>query len=49
LFALTEPEDEDHHSVYIDDHLMNSGSENYKMPPAKELAADFWNGFTTIF
>jgi len=36
LFALTEPEDEDHHSVYIDDHLMNSESENYKVPPREE-------------
>ncbi|HKW35442.1 MAG TPA: hypothetical protein VJN92_20695 [Candidatus Acidoferrum sp.] len=38
LFALTEPEGEDHHSVFIDGILMNPATENYKLRPDPELA-----------
>ena len=32
LFALTEPQDEDYHTVYVDGLLVSPGNENYKLP-----------------
>jgi len=37
-FALTEPEDEDQHRIFVDGLLMNAGCENYKVPPPKDVA-----------
>jgi hypothetical protein len=39
LFALMEPEDADQHTVFVDGLLMSPGTEDYKVPPAIELAA----------
>jgi hypothetical protein len=38
LFALTEPEGGDQHSVFVDGLLMSPGTENYKVPPPVEFA-----------
>jgi hypothetical protein len=38
LFALMEPEDADLHMVFVDGLLMSLGTEDYKEPPAIELA-----------
>lgn len=42
LFALMEPEDADRHWVFIDGffHPVNPATEDYKIPPRKELAAE---------
>ena len=44
LFALMEPEDSDLHMVFVDGLLMSPGTEDYKEPPAIELA-DQLRGF----
>ena len=36
LFALAEPEDGDHHTVFVDGLLMSPGSEEYKVPTQPE-------------
>ena len=41
LFALGEPEEGDHHNVFVDGLLMSPGSENYKLPPGPELLTEF--------
>lgn len=41
LFALVEPEDGDHHNVFIDGLLMSPGSEDYKLPPPPEFLEEF--------
>src|SRR5271165_3483450 len=38
LFALMEPEDADQHMVFVGGLLMSPGNEDYKVPPAIELA-----------
>lgn len=45
LFALVEPEDGDEHTIFVDDLLMSSGSENYKAP----IPAEFTNEFRRFF
>jgi hypothetical protein len=37
LFALMEPEDADHHTVFVDGLLMSPGTEDYRVPPPIEL------------
>ena len=36
LFALVEPEDGDHHTIFVDSLLMSAGCEDYKIPPRPE-------------
>jgi len=38
FFPLVEPEEEDHHTVFVDGLLMSPGSENYKLPVSTTLA-----------
>jgi len=33
-----EPEDADHHTVFVDGLLMSPGTEDYRVPPSIELA-----------
>ena len=41
LFAVMEPEERDAHSVFVDGMLMSPGSEDYNLPPARELVEQF--------
>jgi len=50
LFALVEPEDDDHHTVFVDGLLMSPGSEDYKIPPRSETLErlrEFLDEFTS--
>jgi hypothetical protein len=35
LLALAQPQEEDPHTLYVDELLMSPGTENYKVPPSK--------------
>ena len=37
LFALMEPEEADHHTVFVDGLLMSPGTEDYKVPPCNRV------------
>ena len=50
LFALAEPEDDDHHNVFVDGLLMSPGNEDYKIPPRSETLErlrEFLDEFTS--
>ena len=49
FFAITEPKDEDSHSLYIDGMLMSPGTENYNAPPRKQLRAELLNWLDSQF
>jgi hypothetical protein len=36
LFVLVEPDDGDHHTIFVDGPLMSPGSKEYKAPAAPE-------------
>jgi hypothetical protein len=45
LFALMEPEGNDHHTVFVDGLLMSPGTEDYKA----ELPAEFVHELRSFF
>jgi hypothetical protein len=36
LLALAQPQEEDPHTLYVDELLMSPGTENYKVPPSEQ-------------